>query len=370
MNSLFDDSDSGDDLFSNTSSGSRSQKSADQASAQSTDKPKIITSRLFDAGVDVFLNRPPDIDIFAESGTGQRPTIPSPSIPSKTNQVLKSTKSVIKNRNLFDDEDDEDLFAVSNSNSNPSSSVMETSEKSLAGPAQVAEDVKKEVINPEMLSKPNISESSNLFDDVDEDDSLFQKSPKTAKSSEILNPPPVDSGETTDGPAVSKQKSGVDVVTKIEPPKSLKIRLPVMTDDALQAPRRAVSGKIKNLMGKMGDFKILSPTDTPPLWRRGEEKNSGEGEEKNSGEGTPVDSEDGGAMSAPKTPTSPLPSKFWCLSGNWEIVGFGVILMFLVIGDSASKEASLSPSILDTEIAVSFDVPAQAETLSIASKVI
>lgn len=63
---------------------------------------------------------------------------------------------------------------------------------------------------------------------------------------------------------------------KNSPPKTLNIRTipspPSEDQSNQQAPRKLVSGKIKNLMGKMGDLKILSPMDAPPLWRKSEEK--------------------------------------------------------------------------------------------------
>ncbi|XP_063988289.1 WASH complex subunit 2 isoform X2 [Diachasmimorpha longicaudata] len=339
VNSLFDDSDSGDDLFSNTSSGSRSQKSAEQAASQYVEKPKINVSArggsLFDADVDVFLNPSvPDIDIFAESGTCQKSKIDQPlEVASEGANVTR--KIFTKRSHLFDDEDDEDLFGVSRAGR-----MVDTNEdKSLTASK---EDVKKDSdvvksgdVGGKEEGKSGHVESRNLFGDADEeeDDSLF------GQKSDTKSPPVVGEGATTtDGPVGSKQKITGEG-TKIEPPKSLRIRLPVPGEDSGQAPRRAVSGKIANLMGKMGDLKILSPTDTPPVMRRGEER-------QDSGQATPdKDSEDGGGFSVPKTPTSPSAPK-----------------------DFASKESSLSPSVLDTESAVSFDVPAQVETLSIASK--
>lgn len=60
------------------------------------------------------------------------------------------------------------------------------------------------------------------------------------------------------------------------PPKTLNIRTtsspPSEEQNGQQVPRKSVSGKIKNLMGKMGDLKILSPMDAPPLWRKSDEK--------------------------------------------------------------------------------------------------
>lgn len=64
---------------------------------------------------------------------------------------------------------------------------------------------------------------------------------------------------------------------KNSPPRTLDIHsiTPPSTEELSnqqQVPRRSVSGKIKNLMGKMGDLKILSPMDAPPLWRKSDDK--------------------------------------------------------------------------------------------------
>lgn len=68
VSSLFDDSDSGDELFSAASSGSRSQKSTDYLAAASSNdraKPPPRSGGLFDDDVDIFGGKDaPDVDIF------------------------------------------------------------------------------------------------------------------------------------------------------------------------------------------------------------------------------------------------------------------------------------------------------------------
>ncbi|XP_011306253.1 WASH complex subunit FAM21 [Fopius arisanus] len=353
VNSLFDDSDSGDDLFSNTSSGSRSQKSADQAGgSHSADKPKITTSaRLFDPGVDVFFNRSaPDIDIFAESGTGHQAKLDHTSHePDKsTNRGVKASAKLFTSDNLFDD-DDEDLFTVRRipprmSDNSAVKEIPTTGDKSLATASSGAEEGKNDsTVNEkrgtDKNEKSGVSDARGIFGDVDEgdDDSLFGQK---RVSQTVISPEEVEGENATDGPVVSKQKStGDPSAAKIEPPKSLRIRLPGPADES-GAPKRAVSGKIANLMGKMGDLKILSPTDTPPVLRRAEEKREDRA-------GTPDgDAEDGAVQSVGKTQTTTTAA---------------------TSKDSTTREVS-SPSVLDTETAVSFDLPAQVETLSIASK--
>lgn len=68
---------------------------------------------------------------------------------------------------------------------------------------------------------------------------------------------------------------------KNSPPRTLNIQTitPPSTEEQSnqqQVSRRSVSGKIQNLMGKMGDLKILSPMDAPPLWRKSEDKDEDE----------------------------------------------------------------------------------------------
>ncbi|XP_008559986.1 WASH complex subunit 2 isoform X1 [Microplitis demolitor] len=220
------------------------------------------------------------------------------------------------------------------------------------------------------------SQTRRLFDDFagedsDDEDSLFGKKP--VKSSvvsggfDILKDSVVniketkitsvqsaeidkycedtDSVSTTDGGIMSRINHSKDTATT-GPPKSLKIKLPIPTgivdddndNDSVSPPRRAVSGKIKDLMGKMGDLKILSPTDTPLVWR----KAAGDKQDSENDNTPDRDSEDGSSISIPST-KSPT-----------------------VVSDENiyKKDVSLSPSI-ETETAVSFDVPAQAETLTI-----
>lgn len=67
VSSLFDDSDSGDELFSAASSGSRSQKSTDFFAAASNDRAKPLpkSGGLFDDDVDIFGGKDaPEVDLF------------------------------------------------------------------------------------------------------------------------------------------------------------------------------------------------------------------------------------------------------------------------------------------------------------------
>jgi len=131
-------------------------------------------------------------------------------------------------------------------------------------------------------SKEEVAE--NVIDQV-------QKLPEEGKYSVESSSSNPDVKMTTDssvtvGKSVNEERSKAELeetfskedsaTKKSSPPKTLNIRTipspPSEDPNNQQVPRKLVSGKIKNLMGKMGDLKILSPMDAPPLWRRSEEK--------------------------------------------------------------------------------------------------
>ncbi|XP_024936707.1 WASH complex subunit 2 isoform X2 [Cephus cinctus] len=128
-----------------------------------------------------------------------------------------------------------------------------------------------------------------------------------------------------------------------DPPKTLNIRPAVSpTNEETIAPKRVVSGKIKDLMGRMGDLKILSPTDTPPLWRKNDEVT----DELD----VPDDEDiaDGGCISTTKESPQPVSEEYAQCKPSVQ-----------------SKPVERK----DDEVAVSFDEPAQVGTLAaIASK--
>lgn len=383
--SLFDDSDSGDDLFSNTSSGSRSQKSADTLAnpPQVVEKSKTSQKRgLFDE--DIFANRDTSgIDIFATETTlkisqSTVTKVPQFTPDTSSNKVSELTTVVevskkVKPTSIFDDseEEDEDLFGTKIrkpsiifnddeanlfANTSRSENIVQTVPKkdsiqtkvpAMEGEKESAVESEQKLDSDQPVDKvtTRITSESKLFDDSDgeDDDSLFSQkksSLTTAKPQGVKNAPTQqlnsqslnienkiqvssstqesqditqvkliedkESETVTDGVKNSKMSNPEECQgenkTKKEPPKSLKIRLPIVgaTDDVNPAPRRAVSGKIKDLMGKMGDLKILSPTDTPLVWRKTGDKDSED-------ENTPDrDSEDGSSISIPSPKSSPI----------------------------------------------------------------
>ncbi|OXU28147.1 hypothetical protein TSAR_006962 [Trichomalopsis sarcophagae] len=299
---------------------------------------------------------------------------------------------------IFDDsDDDEDLFgSVSKKSTGSNYSSLFGSDKNINIAKKMEEEKKvktekapeKKLEEPPPVSaKPKALEKSSIFDDDDDDDDLFgekkrkkepSKSNKSAKDEVKKNTesktktegePDIASKkaifteikqklekhklEQTGGRPVKSDSSVVDggVISKKEPPKTLKIQMP-MTEESpassTQQPSKKplVSGKIKNLMGKMGDLKILSPTDTPPFFRKSnEEKSSGSNEDEQ---------EVAGDLASSEASTPSL------LSGGSSPHTSGT-----------NSRARDSPSLKsdNTEVAISFDEPAQVETLaSTASK--
>lgn len=92
VSSLFDDSDSGDELFSAASSGSRSQMSTDfHAAVSSNDrtKPILKSGGLFDDDVDIFGGKDaPDVDIF---GVTSKPSSKD-AVPNSLDSVAPKSK--------------------------------------------------------------------------------------------------------------------------------------------------------------------------------------------------------------------------------------------------------------------------------------
>ncbi|KAG5341719.1 WASC2 protein, partial [Acromyrmex charruanus] len=157
---------------------------------------------------------------------------------------------------LFEDDDYDDLFGKKNTApcDNDQLKSKEEASKDIAEQAQKLPEENKSQV-----------ESSNLNRDV-----------KAIVESSIVVRNDFDEEKSED--EIKQISSNIEedgIVKKNSPPKTLSIRTispPSEEHGNQQAPRRLVSGKIKNLMGKMGDLKILSPMDAPPLWRRSEDK--------------------------------------------------------------------------------------------------
>lgn len=406
VSSLFDDSDSGDELFSTTSSGSRSQKSSDffTSGGQHPEKAKTTPRKgLFDEEIDIFGNKDsPDIDIFgiaSKSPAKPENNISSWKIPDISNDGLFASNAkdtmvksnamernqsvgVPKKISLFDDDediDDGDLFGTKpvKSEAKSESRILkddnddekkkekdhkeeddlfsaekQANDKSSIGTtasgtdneqgvsSRKSEKMDKNILSGNSLFSSTIGTHGLVFEDDDYDD-LFSTKPtksvikeETKKESERSKSETIDDAKETSAKEIKTldesnifekveepsvfdttsnkvvQKNDTDVYkvsseepsvaedieneTKKSPPKSLDIQTVASSsppEENGQGTKRTVSGKIKNLMGKMGDLKILSPMDTPPLWRRSEEKTD---EEDSTAD---RDSDDGGCIS-------------------------------------------------------------------------
>ncbi|KAK0176487.1 hypothetical protein PV328_000618 [Microctonus aethiopoides] len=251
------------------------------------------------------------------------------------NQPFVTSK--ISENKLFDDSDDDDDDDDDDDNLFSQKQTVVPQIKTQQNHSIVMDksvDEKVDSVFQSVKSQKISMDSSNKSNEFDE---IHSENKDESKSAPIM-----------DDTVVSKvsenlENSPPEIHLKKEPPKSLKIRLPVVgaVEDPNIPPRRAVSGKIKDLMGKMGDLKILSPTDTPLPWRKSENPTS---EEDNDNDTPDRDSEDGSSISVPSTKSLPTLPKQQIMK----------------------KESPKSPSI-ETETAVSFDVPAQADTLTVTA---
>lgn len=202
---------------------------------------------------------------------------------------------------IFDESDeDDDLFG---SSSLSKKKILSKQDQSIPETKKMEEDKKSETEKQDEKPK-KIVEKSSIFEEDDDDDDLFgdKKKNKTVNEEQVKTKTEPNAAKAVLAEIkqkLEKQKlfesnkpesTTVDgaVISRKEPPKTLKIQTDLQPADDTEtaaAPKKpVVSGKIKNLMGKM-DFKILSPTDTPPLTRKNvEEKSTSESELEASGE--------------------------------------------------------------------------------------
>lgn len=413
--SLFDDSDSGDELFSTTSSGSRSQRSSDLlTTSQYSDKIKSTQRRgLFDEEINIFDNKDsPDVDIFGiiakpkeENNASNkkflsipdddlfansiRDTITKNNGLEKNQNVAKSkeislfdndiedsdlfsTKSVksikseiINKSDIFNDDYEDDLFSIKKPIDKKKENDKEPPEMATSGIDIVDQKVGKsdnkssDILSSNGLFSTTIGSHGLIFEDDDYDDLFSTKNVITEKTKEdehktleITKNIKEDSAKDVkvsnnfDISVKPEEESNVSVIMpkdiekdlhsisnsqedepvqnienelKMSPPKSLDIQTTAASSspDKNNQTKRIVSGKIKNLMGKMGDLKMISPMDTPPVWRKSKDKTD---EEDNAGD---RDSDDGGCVST-QGHNSPLSA-----SGNIYILFIYIFNFFI-----------------------------------------
>ncbi|XP_033223849.1 WASH complex subunit 2C isoform X2 [Belonocnema kinseyi] len=311
--SLFDDSESEDELFFSANSKSRSQKSVDcSPKPQFQDKDKAKSSKkisLFDDDDD------DDDDIFGAKDSDTKPE-----------------NSLVKTTSLFDDSDEEDLFGSSFSRKGTRESIFDNTDL----PTESLKTTSSIMGITTSDFQETLEDSQNIFaaskgglfdDDIDDDDLFGEKAPLSAKLEEDPIEIPTDDGDIIIEPkaevktppkipqkpdslilsgsqvVIEKSDNVVDgaCVSKRHPPKTLNIRSspPLITEESSQVPRREMSGKIKDISRRLGGLKILSPTDTPPVLRKNEEKPEERTEEEE--EFLAGDSEDGGSLSVPSS---------------------------------------------------------------------
>ncbi|KAL0133374.1 hypothetical protein PUN28_000842 [Cardiocondyla obscurior] len=388
VSSLFDDSDSGDELFSAASSGSRSQKSTDYHSTVSSDRTKSASKSagLFDDNVDIFGGKDvPDVDIFSQNSKMEPKKISLFDDDDDDGDLFGTSLTKSKNErkiNLFEDEDD--LFLSAKTSLTEKDAVIEP--KIDASKKDVSSlETEKKNSPPDYLDglfSKTTRPRNLLFEDDDYDDLFGKKEPAASHRDDILkskeeargniaekvqklpeeNKSSLESSninrdaETTTGSSdtaatndTREEKSETEIkkmpinieedgtLKKNSPPKTLSIRTispPSEEHGNQQVPRRLVSGKIKNLMGKMGDLKILSPMDAPPSWRKSDDK---------ADEDEDVVDKNGGDLAVSGHVSPPSISE-----------------------DSTRKESSHSTmsTASNAEVAINFDDLAQVETLS------
>lgn len=407
--SLFDDSDTDDELFANSiSKYNQSEKGVDLKKSESKEKPKTSKKiSIFDDDDDDDDNEDNNDDIFAVKSSSNIFSVDKKVVDSgneastrKTSDLFtesrendSSTKvkkvSELSKSIFYDSDEDDDLFGsilpkkgtkVTNIFENDGDDDNDSLKSSASNSEKNSKKGEKISINKGSdLSNIFQASKSGLFDDdMDDDDDLFgHKAPKDvdkikSDDSAIKDKPEIVSKESKIDEKVSnsegkklppvipqkpdnlrtrtkeaeanKAENVVDgaCISKSNPPNSLNIR-PIADEAKEQPPRRvAVSGKIKNLMGRMGDLKILSPTDTPPVLRKNEEKTKDDDDES-----LEFDSEDGGSLSIPSS------GKEASISAD----------------DLTRKNSdSILSEEINTEKAISFDEPVHIETLSNASK--
>jgi len=192
-------------------------------------------------------------------------------IEPKISKNVSSLKTEKKNRNdhpdylnglfskstrprslLFEDDDYDDLFGKKDTASHENDRLKSEIRKDVTEQTQKLSEENKSPVESPSLNDVKTTIESSVVAKNDE------KKNEEAEIKETF------SNVEEDGTA-----------KKNSPPKTLSIRTispPSEEHGNQQASRRLVSGKIKNLMGKMGDLKILSPMDAPPLWRKSEDK--------------------------------------------------------------------------------------------------
>lgn len=245
--SLFDDDDDDGDLF-----GAKSTKSKNERKTDLFEDDLFLSIKTASIEKDAAIEPKSDVSknvssLETEKNRNDHPPDDLDGLFSKTTRPRSL---------LFDDDDYDDLFGKKDTASHGGNRLKSK------------EEVRKDITEQaQKLPEENKSplESSSLNQDIktiaESNDSAWNDVHEKKNKAEVKEMP------------FNIEEDGT--AKKNSPPKTLNIRTispPSEEHGNQQAPRRLVSGKIKNLMGRMGDLKILSPMDAPPLWRKSEDK--------------------------------------------------------------------------------------------------
>ncbi|XP_018314289.1 no child left behind [Mycetomoellerius zeteki] len=248
--SLFDDDDDDGDLFSAKPIKLKNERKTDLFEDEDD---LFLSTKASSIEKDVAVKPKIDISKNVSSLETEKQIRNSP--PDHLDELF--SKTTRPRSLLFEDDDYDDLF--SKKDTAPCDNDQLKSKK------EVSKDIAEQAQKLPEENKSQVEVSSSLNRDV-----------KTTVESSVVARNDMD--EEKSEAEIKKISSNVGedgVVKRNSPPKTLSIRTispPSEEHSNQQAPRRLVSGKIKNLMGKMGDLKILSPMDAPPLWRKSEDK--------------------------------------------------------------------------------------------------
>lgn len=244
--SLFDDDDDDGDLF-----GAKSTKSQNERKTDLFEDDLFLPTKTASIKKDAAVEPKTDVSknvSSLETEKKNRNNHPSDDLDELFSKTTRPRSL------LFDDDDYDDLFGKKDTASHEGNRLISKEEvrKDIAEQAQKLPEKNKSPLKSPSLNqdiKTNVESNDSSRNDEKKNEAEIKEMPSNIEK---------------DGTA-----------KKNSPPKTLSIRTispPSEEHGNQQAPRRLVSGKIKNLMGKMGDLKILSPMDAPPLWRKSEDK--------------------------------------------------------------------------------------------------
>lgn len=257
---LFDDDDDGDDGDDGDLFGAKLKSKNERKTDLFGDEDDLFVSSKGQSSVEKSRSIKSKSDASKDVPILDVPILEEKSKDDTTgNRLFSNTTKT--NSLLFEDDDYDDLFGKKET------AVHENVQSKPESKEEVKEDSVKDAQELPQENKSSVSKSLS----ADRDAKTSAKANIVVSRAENdVN----DKKSKADIEEPSNAEEDVDGTARKSPPKTLNIRTTPSpsSEESSQAPRKSVSGKIKNLMGKMGDLKILSPMDAPPLWRKSEEK--------------------------------------------------------------------------------------------------